>query len=381
MAGFFIVQPVLAQQPSPVRVDEVRVDQLQQHRQVTGNIRAVTRSRIATIEPGRVLELDVEEGQYVEAGQPIAVIDDARLQIELRRIEANLQMQNALLAERQAQVELRESDLELMKSLQQRGAVNPKEVNDASLELAVAQAQHLQAERSLDVLREQAALLRQRISDTSITAPFDGLIVAKLTERGQWVAEGDAIVEIISTGHFDVWLNVPQQFVRAVSRDNLTVMVHVDALGHQFTANHARIVGDIDGSARTFSLVVRIDEHQPSVAHDVQERDAERPRLAAGMSATAWIPTTDQAEQLTVHKDAVMRNDAGPYVYVVRQGSEDEPAHVVPTQVQVLFSLPERLVVRNADLRAGDYVVIEGNERLRPMAAVRVVGPNVEARR
>jgi hypothetical protein len=87
------------------------------------------------------------------------------------------------------------------------------------------------------------------------------------------------------------------------------------------------------------------------------------------MSVTAWVPTAQLSQQLLVHKNAVLRNEAGPYVYVVRQGP-DGAARALPAAVQVLFALEERFAVRSSDLREGDLVVVEGNERLFPMMQV-----------
>lgn len=367
----------LAQQPpTPVRADAVRAETLQQQRQVTGNVRAVTRSRIAAIEPGRVLQLPVEEGQIVREGDKLAVIDGTRLEIELQQIQANIAVQEATIDERTADVKLRESDLQMLESLEQRGAINPKELSDARLEHAAAQARLTQAQRQLEVQRAQADLLRQRLRDMVITAPFDGTIVAKLTERGQWLAEGSEVLELMSTGVFDVWLDVPQRYANALNHDDLSLIVHVDAVDHQYTATNARIIGDVSAVDRTFSLVVRIDQTAPTVPTDEQTNIEQPPHIAPGMSVTAWIPAGDRREQLTVHKDAVLRNEAGAYVFAVRDGDQSQQA--VPTRVDVLYSLAERYVVESNELRDGVAVVIEGNERLQPMAAVRIVndGPD-----
>lgn len=375
--------PAFAQQPPavPVRVDEVRLEQVQQLRQVIGNVRAVTRSRVAAIEPGHIIELNLFEGQHVKAGQPLATIDSQRLELELQQLEADMAVREAVLAERIAQVELRQSDLELIQSMHERGAVNPKELLDARLELSVAQARRDQAQSELLVNRAQAALLRQRIKDMVIVAPFDGMVVAKMAERGEWLAIGDPIVELVSTGSFDVWLDVPQSLVQTVSRPDLTVMVHVDALGRTFQSRQARIVGDIDTAARTFSLVVRIDQNEPagedalassSSADDASISAPAELELAPGMSVIAWIPMDDVAPQLTVDKDAVLRNDIGTYLMVVRQ-MPDSTTQAMAVMVELVFALEDRYVIRANTLRPGDQVVIEGGDRLRPGTGVHIV--------
>ncbi len=373
------VTQVGAQQPTPVRVDTIASEQVQQVRQVTGNVRAVTRSRVAVIESGRVIELDIEEGETVAAGQKLAKIDSRRIELSLLRLQADLAVQEAMLDERTAQVELRQADLNLLESMQDRGAVNPKELNDARLELKVALARQVQAQRELDVIQADLALLQQRLDDTIITAPFDGVVINRLTERGEWVAEGAAILELASTGHFDVWLDVPQRLARAVSASDLSIMVNVDAVNRSYESTNIRKVGDVDASSRTFSLIARVDDELARAMYRPDRDDEDElgiPPLSPGMSATAWIPTDTRGEQLTLHKDAVLRDDGGAFVFVVRESSNDQPSQAMRVGIDVLFSLPSpsnRLVVRGPNLSAGERVVIEGNERLHPMAAVRVV--------
>ena len=86
MAG----KSVLAQgmPPSPVRVDEARLESVQEMRRVTGNLRAVARSRVATLEEGRVISYPITEGQLVKKGAVLAKLDSRRLELALLQIES-----------------------------------------------------------------------------------------------------------------------------------------------------------------------------------------------------------------------------------------------------------------------------------------------------
>ena len=379
IAALYCYSSALAQQPaSPVRVDAAQLQSVQQLRQVTGNVRAVTRSRVAAVEPGQIMELNVSEGQAVRLGEPLALLDAQRLQIQLRQLQATMSVQAAILAERAAQGELRQSDLELITTMHERGAVNPKELIDARLELSAAEARRDQAQQELAVRAAEADLLNRRIADMTIAAPFDGMVVSKIAERGEWVAAGDPLFELVSTGSYDVWLDVPQGLTKAVSREGLSVMVHVDATATTYESQSIRIVGDIDATSRTFSLVVRISEmaEASTAASSDGALDGPAPHLAPGMSVTAWIPTENVSQQLTVNKDAVLRNEAGAYVLVVRDAGEGASI-ASPVPVDLVYALADRFVVQSPGLSAGDATIIEGGERLMPNAPVRVVGDRV----
>ena len=77
-----------------------------------------------------------------------------------------------------------------------------------------------------------------------------------------------------------------------------------------------------------------------------------------------------------MHKDAVLRNEAGAYVLVVRDAGEGASI-ASPVPVDLVYALADRFVVQSPGLSAGDATIIEGGERLMPNAPVRVVGDRV----
>ncbi|MDY7110058.1 MAG: efflux RND transporter periplasmic adaptor subunit [Planctomycetota bacterium] len=357
--------PPGGQPPTPVRAEPVVVAEVQEQRQITGDLRARARSNVATLEDGQVIAFPVEEGDAVNKGDMLARLDDRRLRLDLQRIEAEELVAQATVAERAAQVRRTQRDYDLLKELSEQRAGNPKELADAEADLQVAQARHEQAKRNVDVLHAQAELLRTRLEDTVITAPFDGVIVAKHTEVGQWVGAGDPLVELVSVGTFEAWLAVPQDYAEAVTKENVEVGVQVRASRRSYPPTRPRIIRQVDPVARTFYLVVRIED----------EDDA----LAPGMSVTGRVPTGERGRHVLVPRDALMRNEAGFFVYMVSRppaspgGSAAPPAQAAPRQVSVLFEHDEAVAVRPGPLKEGDLVVVEGNERLRPMMAITVI--------
>ncbi len=344
--------------PTPVRAAQVKLEDVQEHRQVTGDLRAVTRSKVATIEPGRVVECPIQEGDAVKKGDVLVKLDGRRLRLEIQRITAQGAVATAMIAERAAQVDLERRDLEAIRDLLERGASNPKELADAESELDVAIARKDQAEQDAAVLSAQADLLRTRLEDTTITAPFDGVIVAKHTEIGQWAGLGDSLAELVSIGAFDAYLDVPQRFAAAVAQQGVTIPVEVGALKERFDPVTPRIIRQVDDVARTFSLVVRIED--------------EAGLLTPGMSVIGWLPTGERGDHIIVPRDAVMRNEVGFFVYVVSQASQG-PAQAAPRPISIAFEHNDSIAVHPGTLRSGDLVVTEGNERLFPMMPIAVI--------
>jgi RND family efflux transporter MFP subunit len=354
----FLASPCLAQggpPPTAVTVDPVRLEPVREHRRVTGELRALRRSKVAAEEPGLVIEFPVREGHHVKTGDVLARLDSRRLSLELDALMADAQAVESLVVERTANKEWRERELELYRRSLERGAANMKEVLDAENEASMSRARVTWAERQREVLRARAELLQERLADMTITAPFDGVVVNRHVELGEWVGNGDAVVELVSTGGVEVWLDVPQRFYGAVAGEQVSIALRIEATDQTLSVTERRVIPVVDPKARSFTVVAALDNDDG--------------KLTPGMSVTAWLPTGRLVEQLTVAKDALLRNTAGTYVYVARGGSGESaggPATAMPVSVEVLFPVADRMVVASRDMKAGDQVVVEGNERLFP---------------
>lgn len=344
--------------PAAVRVDAARSELVQEQRLVTGELRAVQRSRVASQESGLVLTVPVEQGQVVKAGEVLARLDAKRLEIELLQAEADRQVAIADVGEREVDVEWRSRDLENYQSLSASGAGKAKELYDAQMQVRVAQARLESAKRNVEAIAARTELLRRRIADTTIVAPFDGVIVSKLIEQGEWLADGAAVVEMLTTGSVDAWLDVPQQYADAIMGRQPLVTIMIEANAQRIETSNVRIIPQIDPKSRSFSIVARLDNAAK--------------QLAPGMSVSAYVPTGEQAQRLTISRDAIMLNATGAFVYVSRQTGADpkSPPSAMPADVQVLFAAGERLVVQAPSLQPGDLLVVEGNERLFPTAPI-----------
>jgi RND family efflux transporter MFP subunit len=349
--------------PTPVKVVEAREERLAPRRKVFGELRAVRRTTVAAEEGGIVREFRVSEGSRVRAGEPVARLDGARIDLELRVLEANTAVARATLAERELGVRRAERDLDLLRRAAAQGGTNPREIADAESDLAVAAAQVVQAEASIAVLEEQAALLAERRRDLEITAPFDGVVTKRHAEAGAWIAEGGAVVEIVDSDHLEAWFDVPQEMFAAAqqlasssasSSDGgspaLSALEIEATTGVRVAPTALRILPEIDAKSRTFHAIAAVRE--------------DRENLAAGLALNAYVPQGAPAVWTLVPKDALVYQGVNTTVFVVRGGV------AVPTPVRVAFPIGEEVAIEPGVVAAGSLVVVEGNERLIPGSAV-----------
>ncbi len=346
--------------PTPVRVAEAREETLAPRRRVFGELRAVRRATVAAEEAGIVVEVAAREGERVEEGAVLARLDDGRLRLELAAVEASTDAARATVLEREATLGREERDLELLARAESEGAVNPRERLNAESAVAVAFAQLEQARAAVALAERQQALLADRIADLVVRAPFAGVVTRRDTERGAWIAAGGAVAELVDDRRLEGWFDLPQELLAAAR--GLAASADAGALaafelagpsGRRVEATALRVVPEVDPRSRTFHAVARIE--------------APGAELAPGLALSAFVSEGEARAWTLVPKDALVYRGTSASVFVVRDG------RAAPVAVRIAFPYGEWAALEPGSVRGGDALVVEGNERLMPGAAVTAV--------
>lgn len=358
--------------PTPVKVAAAREESLAPRRKVFGELRAQRRTTVAAEEAGIVRELLVGDGARVRAGAPIARLDGARLDLELRILEANAAVARANLVERELGQARSARDLELLKRAAAEGGTNPRELADAESDLAVAAALVTQSQAAIAVIEQQAALLAERRRDLEIVAPFDGVVTKRHSEAGAWIAAGGPVVELVDSSHLEAWFDVPQEMFAVAQRlataesqadgaSELRALEIQATTGVRVEATGIRVVPEIDAQTRTFHAIAVVREDPGN--------------LAAGLALNAFVPQGPAAPYTLVPKDALVYQGVNTSVFVVRGGV------AVSTPVRVAFPVGDDVALEAGAVATGDMVVVEGNERLIPGSAVAPIAASTEAKK
>jgi membrane fusion protein, multidrug efflux system len=336
--------------PALVRVAEVQQQKVQSKLDVVGRLQEVRRAVVAAEQEGRIVAVPVEEGSAVDGNKTvIAKIDDTWMKLATENARARLAVADATVKEAQARYEQMTRQYTQLKELGTTGAAKPKEVEDAR-NIAEASAAMLDAAKAaIAVAQAEVARAKEYENRIAITAPFDGVVVKKMTEVGQWVTPGTAVAEIISRGQIDAVVDVPERLVNNVTVGD-EVEVRIEPLHATVTGKAAAINPMGATAARTFPVKIRMDDQGG--------------KLKPGMSVLASVPTGQEVEALTVPRDAVHRTMQGTVVWTNANGT------AAPVPVRVLFGQGDRYAIESAPggppLQAGARVVIEGAERLFP---------------
>lgn len=390
-----VVEPLQAQRgPAKVDVAKIVEREVASGQTFVGTVMPIKRSVIGSAVGGRVAEFPVNEGDFVRAKQPLAQllintisleVDSETATLDLRKEELKelengsrpdeIKRAKALMMAAKADSEYQKKRLKRLESLYARKAVNDDDIQSVVSESIRAEEMFSEAEAAYKLAvegprKEQIAQARARVAvqqalvdklesqvvKHTIISPFDGYVVAEHTEVGQWVNSGELVAEVIALDYVDVRVQVLENHVPHVQLKT-EVRVEIPAIPEKvFIGEVVLIVPQADVRARTFPVKVRIKNE----IHD------DGPLLKSGMLARAVLPTGPKQMALMVSKDALVLGGPTPMIYVVEPGKENGKqgkARAVPVQVGVAEG---RLIQVKGDLESGGYVVIRGNERLRP---------------
>ncbi|MEC9373238.1 MAG: efflux RND transporter periplasmic adaptor subunit [Planctomycetota bacterium] len=354
MAAAALAQPGGGPPPAQVRVDAVRMDEVEPRREVTGELRASRRSVVAAEEEGIVIEIGVDAGDSVNRGDIIARLDAKLREIDATAAEAEVRRREGQVHEREVDLEQAERDLVRIQDLRERNSASQTELDDQRSTLEATKARLEQANAELATAKAALAMIRQRLEDMVVRAPFNGRVVERFTEVGSWVGVGESVVEVVSYEEIDAWIDVPQQYIGAVSAPDREIEIRIKATGESRMARVTHVVPDADPLSRMFPVRIRLDNPDD--------------KLKPGMSISGLAPTGERTPMLTVHKDAILRDDVGAFVYF------DGGGMAAVARIEPLFAIGDRMVVRSGQLRPGAALVVEGNERLFPGQPLTILG-------
>jgi len=317
--------------------------------QLPGNVVSPQSSALATRVEGHVEELLVEAGDRVTKGQPLLTLDATLGRLELERLQHSLR--EAEHVQRDSQRLAREAET----------LAGVQSVSQSKYRSQVAQAAIDGAK--LEQLKAAVAIQREQIERHTLTAPFDGVITGRQTERGQWVGANTAVLRLVQTDRLRIDVDAPERLHGLIAPGQTVSVAFGDGAPVEapIEASVERVVPSSDPVSRTFPVHVALPNPQGL--------------WMPGMSARvvfALAPGSDE-DSTQVPADAIERRaDGSARVWVVRPadgvtgGNGGGGVIARPVAVRTGRHAGDRIEVSSPEIRAGDSVVVRGNEGLRP---------------
>jgi len=213
---------------------------------------------------GRVAQLHFREGQRVEAGALLISLDDSITRAELAQAQANLN--------------LAEKNFQRAQMLFKRGASNAQALDEASAQQQASRA--------------SLALSQARLDKTRILAPYDGVLGLRAVSPGDYLSEGQDIVNLEVLDPLKVDFRIPQKAVSQIRLKQL-IEVSLDAYpGERFN-------GEI------FAINPRLDEAGRSQAIRAHISNSDG-RLSPGQFVRVSVILAERPNALVIPEEAIM---------------------------------------------------------------------------
>lgn len=331
--------------PARVEVDAVRTEPLIQTVPVLGRIVTRQQGPVAARVKGLVERVTVEVGDRVEKDAPLVWLDAEPLTFERDLAQAEYGAALAEEATEQAQLDLLEGERARMAKLEDSAAFSKAQLIDKEHEIGVARSRIVAAAARIQQYRVKLQLSARDLEDAVIRAPFGGVVSQRQVSAGAFIEVGDPVVTLIDDHQLEVEADVPNDRLSGLAPGTTLSLMLDDGSTHE--ADVRAVVPEENPLTRT--RAVRLT---PRFGVSTKP-------LAIGQSVTLELPIGVARPVVTVNKDGVIQQAAGPMVYLV----EEEAAALRP--VQLGESVGARFEVLGG-LVPGDLVVVRGNERLRP---------------
>lgn len=343
-----LLEPLHAQPPqSWVTVEHARLQPYTQTQQFVGQVISNEAGVIASEVSGRVMQVKVKVGDHVKAGDILAEIDTARLEIEVNLAKARVQEQEATVKAQSLLLQQAELNLKRQKRLVDTPAYSKADLEDREISLANVKAELLAREAELARYKAEYTLANLNLERAQIRTLYAGIVTEKKVQPGAYISEGSDIAVVVNEKALEIEVNVPRKLLSAI-QDRKTIDILVN--NQRSTTQLRAIVMSENILSRTISL---------RLVPDAKLIDG----LIPNQSVEVFIPLAENKTVLTISKDALINRKGQFFVFVI----EDNKA--VIKEVSLGNPIGARFEIVQG-VKEGDLVVIRGNERLQPGQAV-----------
>ena len=188
----------------------------------------VVARRMATVSSeitGKVIEVLIEEGQRVAAGQIVGRLDDTNIRASFDQAQAQLALARASEQQVRVQLDNAQRDYERRQQLLARNFVSQADVDNARTTLDNLKAQLVTAQRNSEVASRTVNVSQKNLDDTVVRAPFAGVITVKAAQTGEIISPLSAgggftrtgIGTIVDMESLEVEVDVNESFINRVS--------------------------------------------------------------------------------------------------------------------------------------------------------------------
>lgn len=306
----------------------------QRFTEIQGAVAADDLVAAASESPGRILQLMVKEGDFVQKGKLIAKLDLEQVNKQIAELEKSLELATTVY-ERQARL---------------------WEQNIGS------EIQYLEAKNSKERLEKSLETVQFQLTKSEVVAPISGVVDNVVLHAGEYASPGLPIVQILNTNKLKVVADIPETLLRSVGVGE-QVNVEFPALDMTQQARITLVGRTIDQANRTFKAEAAIPKTSSLI----------KPNLLAFMH----IKDFEVKDVVTIPLDIVQEDVSGKkFVFITAKGDKGTIAKKVYLTTGEVY---KGNVIIEEGLKGGEELIIDGSRGLADSELIQIQNLKTEA--
>lgn len=294
-----------------VQVDTIKSELIGAEFAYSGTFEPNKETKLSAEIQGKINDVLVDIGTVVTKGQSLIQLDNSLLKLQLQSAEV--------------QVEGLEADVKRFTVLANADAVQAVQLEKAELGLKSAKVQR--------------ATLIEQINKTTIKAPFNGVVTAKLTEEGAFAAPGVPLLQITDISVLKFTVNVSENDLSSFQL-NQTFSINADAYSDVLLSGKATMIGSKANMGSSFPVQFIV-----SNTSDL--------KIKSGMFGKVNLKSDNQKSGIIIPSSAIIGSSSQPQVYKVKNGK------AVLHNITIAQKIKNKTVVSKG-LEEGDVIVTNG---------------------
>lgn len=294
-----------------VQADTLKIENIKLEHAYTGTFEPTRETKISAELQGKINEIMVDVGSVVKKGQALIQLDNSLLKLQLQTIEV--------------QIEGLEADLNRYTILAKADAIQGVQLEKTTL--------------GLKTTKVQKATLTEQINKTTIKAPFNGIVTAKLNEEGAFAAPGVPLLQITDITNLKFTVNVPE---KELSQFNLTQVysLSADAYPEIILTGETTMIGSKANAGSSFPIQFTV-------------KNTSDLKIKSGMFGKINLKNEMQEKGIIIPTAALVGTVSQPQVYLIKNGKS------VLQNITISKKIQNKVVV-STGLTEGDVLITNG---------------------
>ena len=294
-----------------VQADTLQIENFNAEFSYSGTFEPNKETKISAEIQGKINEVLVDVGSVVNKGQSLVLLDNSLLKLQLQTIEV--------------QIEGLEADVNRYTILAKADAIQGVQLEKSVLGLKSAKV--------------QKATLVEQINKTTIKAPFNGVVTAKLSEEGAFAAPGVPLLQITDITTLKFTVNVPEKDLSQFKL-NQSYSLSADAYSKILLTGKTTMIGSKANMGSSFPVQFTVNN-----TSDL--------KIKSGMFGKVLLKSETSGKGIIIPSSAIQGTENQPQVYIVKNGK------ALLQNITISNKIQNKAVV-SSGLNEGDVIVTNG---------------------